>query len=62
MSPIGNASLRKNLISKMKHRLGLKSSFGDPLNPRAIPHIEPNLIDLDEPANSEATSTDPKEF
>ena len=45
----------------MNHRLGLRSSFDDPFNPRAAPYIEPNLIDINDPANSEATSADPKE-
>ena len=61
MSPIGNASLRLDLISKMNHRLGCKSSFGDPFNPRVVPYMEPNLIDLDDPTDSKATSIDPKE-
>jgi hypothetical protein len=61
MSPERNASPRPDLMVDMNHRLGLKSSFEDHFNPRAIPYMETNLIDLDDPANSEVTSADPKE-
>ena len=54
MSLVGNASLRLDLISKMNHRLGLRSSFRDPFNPRIVPYVEPNLINLNAPSDSEA--------
>ena len=61
MSPVGNASPRQDLIAEMNHRLGYKNAFEDPFNPRVVPYMETNLIDLDDPANSKATSIDPKE-
>lgn len=45
----------------MNHRLGIKSSFEDPFNSRAIPYMETNLIDQDDLADSKATFIDPKE-
>ena len=45
----------------MNHRLGYKNFIEDPFNPRVVPYVERNLIDLDDPANLEATSIDPKE-
>ena len=60
MSPVGNTSPRLDMIAKMNHRLGSRSAFEDPFNPRAIPYIENNLIYLDDPTDSEAISIDPK--
>lgn len=45
----------------MNYRLGFRSSFDKTFNPRATPYVEPNLIDLDDPADSETTSANPKE-
>ena len=50
-----------DLMIDMNRRLGFKSSFEDPFNPREVPYMETNLIDLDDPGDSEATSADPKE-
>lgn len=57
MSPVGNSSPQPDLIVDMNHRLGLNSSFEDPFNPREVPYMETNLIDLDDPVDSEATQT-----
>jgi hypothetical protein len=51
MSPVGNASPRPDLIENMNYRLGLKNSFEDPFNPRVVPYMETNLIDLDDPVD-----------
>ena len=40
MSQVGNVSPIPDPIAKMNHRLGLKNSFQDPLNPRVVPHME----------------------
>ena len=62
MSPVGTRSPRLELVAKVNQRLGPKSSFGDPFNSKAISYVEPNLIDLDDPVDSEATSIDPKDL
>lgn len=54
MSLVGNISPRLDLIAKMHHRLGFKSCFGYPSNPKIVSYTEPNLIDLDDPTDSEA--------
>ena len=61
MSMVGIASSRQDLIVDMNYRLGFRSSFDNPFNPRVVPYVEPNLIDLDDPTDSKATSADPKE-
>ena len=61
MSSVGNASPRPDLIVKMNHRLRSRITFEDPFNLRAIPYMETNLIDLDDPMDLEATSAYPKE-
>ena len=60
VSMVGIASSRPDLIADMNHRLGLRSAFDDPFSPREAPYVEPNLIDLDNLVDLEATSTDPK--
>ena len=62
MSLVGTRSPRHELIAKMNQIFGLQSSFGNPFISKAISHTKPNLIDLDEPIDSEATSIDPKEL
>ena len=42
----------------MNHKLGYVNVMKDH---RRVPYVETNLIDLDDPSNSEATSIDPKE-
>ena len=61
MSLVGNASPRLDLIVDMNHRLGSRSAFEDPFNPRVVQYMETNLIDLDDLTDLEATSVDPKE-
>ena len=62
MPPVGTRSPRPKLMAEMNQRLGLKSSFGDPFNSEDFSYIQPNLIDLDDPIELEATSVDPKEL
>ena len=63
ISPVGIGSPRLELMAKMNQKLqGLKRSFGNPFISKAASSIEPNLIDLDDPIDSEATSIDPKEL
>ena len=45
-------------ILDMNHRLGYGNVMKDP---RTVPYMEPNLMDLDDPTHSEATFVDPKE-
>ena len=45
----------------MNHKPRLRSSFDDPFNPRTAPYTEPNVIDMDDPADLEATSANPKD-
>ena len=52
VSMVGIASSRPDPIADMNYRLGFRSSFDDPFNPRVAPYVEPNLIDLDYPTNS----------
>ena len=49
------------MIGEMNHMLGYKNVMEDPFNPRVVPYVEKNLIDLDDPTNSEANSADRKE-
>ena len=55
-----NVSLVKDTLhrSDMNHRLGYGNFMKDP---RIVPYMETNLIDLDDPIDSEVTSADPKE-
>ena len=46
----------------MKQRLSLKNSSKNPFISKPISCTQPNLIDLDDPIDSEATSIDPKEL
>ena len=62
LSLVGTRSPRLELIAKMNQRLGPKSSFGNPLNSKAVSYTQPNLINLDDPIDSKATSVDPKEL
>ena len=62
MSPVGTRSPRLELVAKVNQRLGPKSSFGDPFNSKVVSSTQPNLKDLDDPINSEATFVDPKEL
>lgn len=58
---MGIASPRPRPIADINCRLGFRSSSDNLFNPRVAPYMEPNLIDLDDPADSEATSADSKE-
>ena len=63
MSPVGTRSPRQELMAKMNQKLqGLKSSLHNPFIFKDVPYTEPNLIDLDDHVDSEATSIDPKEL
>ena len=62
MSPVGTRSPRPELIAKVNQRLGPKRSFGDSFNSKVFSYTQPNLIDLDDPIDSKATSIDPKDL
>lgn len=61
MSPMGDALHRLDVMAKMNHRFGYKIVMEDPFNPRIVPYMETNLIDYEDPIDSEATAVDPKE-
>ena len=46
----------------MKQRLSLENSSKNPFISKVISYTQPNLIDLDDPIDSEATSVDPKKL
>ena len=61
MSPMGDALHRLDVMAEMNHRMGYKNVMKDPFNPREVTYVETNLIDLDDLANSEETSTNKKQ-
>ena len=48
-------------IKEMNHKMAYRNAMENSFNPRQVPYVETNLIDLDDPVDSEATSIDPKE-
>ena len=63
MSLVGNRSPRSYLMADMNQKLqGLKNPLHNPFICKDFPYTEPNLIDLDDHVDLEATSVDPKDF
>ena len=46
----------------MNQRLSARNPSQNPFISKDVSYTQPNLIDLDDPINSEATSIDPKEL
>lgn len=60
MSLVGDVLCRLDVIKEMNQRLGYRNSVDTTFNPRQVLYVETNLIDLDDPVDSEATFVDPK--
>lgn len=61
VSSIGDIPCRPNVMKEMNHRLGYKNTLDVFFNLRQTPYVEINLIDLDDPVDSEATYANPEE-